>query len=73
MGVKTQRITREQAIAIGRKVCAEQGWTCLEPVEARGGLFTWTVTTNGGRMGCTAWIKVRKRTGEVVGKGYVGR
>lgn len=70
---KRKQITIEEAIAIARRICQEQGWPFLEPVEVESENGNWFVTTNSKARGCNALITVSKSTGETVEIGFAPR
>jgi hypothetical protein len=73
-------MARDEIIALARAVVEKEGWTWLEPVDARlvrrfgffGGRH-WRVTTNYRKRGCNARIEIDDETGTVLNKRFLPR
>ena len=66
-------LSPEEARSIAIEICARRGWEFLEPVRIESGLWSWLITTHAGHLGCSARIKVSRRTGKVLCAGYTPR
>lgn len=70
MDAEKKRLTQQDAAAIAKAVCAENGWPFLEPVAVQPGLFSWTIVTNAQQIGCNVRVRVHKRSGKITMKAF---
>lgn len=66
-------ITKEQAVLIAQKECADRGWEWEEPIKIRSGLGVWVVWTHHGWRGVNAIIRIDKWNGKVVAASFIPR
>ena len=66
-------LTDEEAREIAERVCAENGWTFLEPLRVQKKGNAWLITTNSSRRGCNARIEVDGETRAVLAKNFCPR
>lgn len=68
-----KNLSRDELIAIARRISEQYSWQWLEPIGIQNRLFTWTVVTNYNSMGCNIRVKISKQTGEPIRWSYIPR
>jgi hypothetical protein len=73
-------MTKDEVIAIAKRVAAEEGWLWKEPILVQKthryiffGPVTWHVTSNAECRGCNVRVHVDDRSAEVTYKGFAPR
>lgn len=66
-------LSQDELVAIARCISEQHGWQWLEPVHVQNGLFTWTVITGYGMIGCNIRVKISKRTGTPIRWSFISR
>lgn len=69
----TRFLTKEDALAIAKRTCLEEGWPWAEPVLVKTGVFTTTIWTNCDMKGGNVGIRLDSRDGRIVSAGFVNR
>lgn len=67
------KISKEDAIQIAKNLCTEHDWLWLEPIAVVSRLGSWIVRTNDGWRGSGAFIKISKKSGEIISAEYYPR
>ncbi len=67
---KEPKISTEDATQIAKNLCGETDWQWLELIAVRSRISTWIVRTHYGWRGACAFIKINKKTGEVINAQY---
>jgi hypothetical protein len=73
MAKQSRTLSYEDARRLAETLCRERGWSFIEPLTITAHLLSWTITTNAGRMGCNARIRVNRRSGEITHAAYSPR
>ncbi len=69
--VKGMSVSREEALKIAERTCQEKGWPWEKPHLAETDLY-FDISTNWGRLGSNAFIRIEKKTGEVLNPHLTG-
>ncbi|MGV8121902.1 MAG: hypothetical protein AB2L14_19245 [Candidatus Xenobiia bacterium LiM19] len=64
-------VSREEALKIAERICREKGWPWEKPHVSESGLY-YDISTNWGRLGGNAFIRIEKKTGTVLNPHMTG-
>lgn len=69
--VKGMPVSREEALKIAERTCREKGWPWEKPHVSETELY-YDISTNWGRLGGNAFIRIEKKTGTVLNPHMTG-
>ena len=64
-------ISKEEALRIAEEVCKQENWEWVD-VRITDNQNYWDIMTNSSHLGMNGWIRIDKRTGDVIKKEMTG-
>jgi hypothetical protein len=71
--IKPPRVSKDEALEVARRHCADREWSWKEPVRITEGLREYVIRTNAEAIGGNAWIAVSIHSGEVIRSSFAPR